>query len=155
MDSELEIIQFLESGVFRHDGLGGKRGIDCLDLVFGHCVEIVARNMAIGRPSQKSSLRIDRVDVVLDLFEQLQRVLVVDQLNERLKVPLVESWNELGITERTVIAQIAQELGGVLQVPSFGFFTKMFLQNGVVALQCLVDGKDQVVDLLRLGRNRA
>ncbi|KAH3678645.1 hypothetical protein OGATHE_000195 [Ogataea polymorpha] len=149
------VVHLLESRVFRHDSVCGKRRVDSLDLGLRQSVQVVAGHVTFSGPTQQHPFRVQGVHVVLDLLKQLQTHLVVDELDQRLEVALRQPRDELHVAKRLVVAQVAQKLGGVLQVPFDDVLAQMLFQMGVVCLDSSVGGQDQVVDPLRLGRNRA
>jgi hypothetical protein len=96
-----------------------------------------------------------RKDGVLELLVEAQRLL--GRGGQRLELAGLQARHELGVAEGLVVAEVSEELRGVVQVGvelllrQPGFFGERL----VVAFAVLVQGDDEIVDGLRLGRELA
>jgi hypothetical protein len=96
-----------------------------------------------------------RKDGVLELLVEAQRLL--GRGGQRLQLAGLQARHELGVAEGFVVAEVSEELRSVVQVGvelllrQPGFFGERI----VVAFAVLVQGNDEIVDGLGLGRELA
>ena len=108
-----------------------------------------------GIPKVQLANIVARKDGVLELLVEAQRRL--GRGGQRLQLAGLQARHELGVAKGLVVAEVSEELRSVVQVGvelllrQPGFFGERF----VVALAVLVQGNDEIVDGLRLGRELA